>query len=171
QAAYAEGYKVSMAAARQDLGTQLQQAAAMLDGAQAAKAMALSEVEPEVVRLVLAIAKKVIHREVAGDHGPVIEAVREALLRLGGRAIARVRVHPTELAALNDAWSDLTKGARELEFFADERVTAGGCIVESRQGEIDAQIETQVAAVTAHFLDTADQAVPVAVPLPQAGPV
>ena len=36
-------------------------------------------------------------------------------------------------------------------------VSPGGCIVESRQGEIDAQIETQVEAVVAQFLDTADR--------------
>lgn len=157
QAAYAEGYRVSMAAAREDLGTQLQQAAGLLEGAQTAKAQALADAEPEVIRLVLAIAKRVIHREIAADPRIVVETVRESLRRLGGRAVARVRVHASELAALNDAWNELTSVARDIEFVADESVSPGGCIVESRQGEIDAQVETQVAAVAAQFLDTADR--------------
>jgi flagellar assembly protein FliH len=157
QAAYAEGYRVSMAAARQDLGTQLQQAAELLEGAQDAKAMALAEAEPEVIRLALAIAKRVIHREIAADPRVVVGTVRESLRRLGGRAVARVRVHPAELPALNDAWHELTNVAREIEFVPDDSVTPGGCLVESRQGDIDAQVETQVAAVVAQLLDVADR--------------
>jgi flagellar assembly protein FliH len=157
QAAYAEGYRVSMATARQDLGTQLQQAAGLLTGAQDAKAQALAEAEPEVVRLVLAIAKKVIHREIATDTRVVVDTVRESLQRLGGRAVARVRANPAELPALNEAWHELTSVCRELEFIPDESVSPGGCVVESRQGEIDARVETQVEAVVAQFLDTADR--------------
>jgi flagellar assembly protein FliH len=157
QAAYAEGYRVSMAAARQDLGTQLQQAAELLAGAQEAKATALSEAEPEVIRLVLAIAKRVIRREIAADQRIVVDTVRESLRRLGGRAVARVRANPAEMPALNEAWNELTSVAREIEFIADEGVSPGGCIVESRQGEIDAQVETQVEAVAAQFLDAADR--------------
>jgi flagellar assembly protein FliH len=157
QAAYAEGYRVSMAAARQDLHIQLEQAAALLDGAHDAKAVVLAEAEPEVIRLALAIAKRVIHREIATDPRIVVDTVRESLRRLGGRAVARVRVNPAELPALNEAWHELTNVAREIEFVPDDSVSPGGCLVESRQGDIDALVETQVAAVAAQFLDVADR--------------
>lgn len=145
--AFADGYRQGMAAAEQAAAGQLQLAASMLAEAQQATHGMLADMEPEVIRLVLAVAQKVIRREIALDQQIVVEMVKESLRRLGGRAVARVRISPIDVEALNEVWHTLTPLARDIELVPDDRVAPGGCVVESRNGEIDAQVDTQLAAV------------------------
>lgn len=145
--AFADGYRQGMAAAEQAAAGQLQLAASMLAEAQQATHGMLADMEPEVIRLVLAVAQKVIRREIALDQQIVVETVKESLRRLGGRAVARVRISPIDVEALNEVWHTLTPLARDIELVPDDRIAPGGCVVESRNGEIDAQVDTQLAAV------------------------
>ena len=74
--AYDEGYQHGVQAAQAETTGQLQQAGNLLAEAQQARHTLLGDVEPEVIRLVLAIAKKVIRREIALDQSIVVETVR-----------------------------------------------------------------------------------------------
>lgn len=109
----------------------------------------LEENEPEILRLVVSIAEKVIGQTVLQHKDVFREVIRQALEKsLGDRIV--VRVHPEDLARLTS--EDLTfKGVldktRQIHFREDASIERGGCIVETEIGTIDAQLEVQLKAI------------------------
>jgi len=76
----------------------------------------------------------------------VLAMVRQATARtLSGEKLV-VRLHPTDLAMLRTAGAlaaDLPTGAA-ASWVADQRITLGGCVIETDGGELDARLETQI---------------------------
>lgn len=104
-------------------------------------------IEPELVRLALAIAEKVIGQEMELRPELVVDLVRGAMKRLRGREALRVRVNPRDLARVREAREDLlaaVDGVRKLDILDDRRVGVGGCVIESPNGTLDARIRTQL---------------------------
>src|SRR6185437_804243 len=60
-----------------------------------------AEAEADLVQLSLAIARRVLHREIAIDPDALHGLVLGALQKLQGQEIARVRVHPSHVAAVS----------------------------------------------------------------------
>lgn len=106
----------------------------------------VDRMETETVRLALAIAKKVIGHET--EHGPVIRHVlKSAMKKVVDPRHLRVRLNPKDIDAVNGfkpEWlvSDDFGAALHLE--ADEAVQQGGCIIETKLGDVDARIDQQV---------------------------
>lgn len=107
------------------------------------------DAEPGVVKLVMAIAEKVIG-SIAAERPEVIrDVVRQALERSLGDRIT-VRVNPEDYKKIHDGsyeFRDVLDRTKRLHFKEDETVSKGGCIVETEVGTIDAQIETQMEAI------------------------
>lgn len=105
------------------------------------------QAEIDIIELALAIAKKVILREVAIDHGIVQEQVRRTIALMDEKGLIRVRVNPEEFDALQAIRPTLHgsdgKPVR-VHVECDASVQAGGCVLESSQYFIDARIETQL---------------------------
>ncbi len=98
--------------------------------------------ESDVVRLALAIAKRVIHREISLDQQAIQGLVRVAIDRLNSREIVRVRTHPSH----RDAVGHVLESARlasHVELSTDSSFTVGDLIFETSYGELDASIESQ----------------------------
>lgn len=107
---------------------------------------ALFEVEREVLRLSVRIAEKIIGREIRIDKETLADIVAAALLHARQHQTLAVRVNPADLPlvqAHRDRFDSLTR-ARFVDFVPDPRVSAGGCVVESEAGTIDATLETQL---------------------------
>lgn len=108
-----------------------------------------AEAEAEVIELVQAIAEKVIGELVMQHPEVVRHVVRMALERSIGDRIA-VRVHPEDYAALmagDHEFRDIIDRTKRLLFKEDDAIPKGGCVVETEVGTIDAQLETQLAAI------------------------
>lgn len=107
------------------------------------------EAEPDIVKLVMAIAEKVIGNIVNERPEVIRDVVRQALERSLGDRIT-VRVNPEDLKKIHDGnyeFRDVLDRTKRLHFKEDETVSKGGCIVETEVGTIDAQIETQMEAI------------------------
>src|SRR5262245_43950736 len=135
EAAYREGYE----AALQEWNSLLIDAREKRDGA-------LSSVERDVLRLAVKIAEKIIGHELKRDRGAIADIVANALRNARRNEQITVRVNPSELA-LVEAHREKLDPANRLQFLdlvADPQVSAGGCIIESDSGAVDAQLETQL---------------------------
>ncbi len=136
-------------------------AAAKLESAAQALATALKEVSQlrsamvrnngeDMLRLVMAVAEQVIHREVS-LHPEVIAGVIEVALKASVRSDHyRIKVNPADLDAVNEhkpLFLASISGLKNLIIDADAGVTAGGCRIESDLGEVDATVETQLEAI------------------------
>lgn len=107
------------------------------------------QAEPEVVKLVMSIAEKVIGR-VASENSELIKnIVHQALEKSIGDRIT-VRMNPDDykvLIAGEHEFKDVIDRTKRLLFREDETIAKGGCVVETEVGTIDAQIETQLEAI------------------------
>ncbi|MBI2346567.1 MAG: hypothetical protein HYV03_06770 [Deltaproteobacteria bacterium] len=105
--------------------------------------------EPEIIRLVMTIAEKVIGT-IVQEHSEAIRAiVRQAIeSSLGDRIV--VRLNPEDyrvITAQEFAYRDILDRTKRLTFKEDAAITKGGCVVETEVGTIDAQLETQLEAI------------------------
>ncbi len=105
-----------------------------------------SQIEPEMIELTLALANKIIKREVEVCRDVAIAVAQNALRRVADNGALRLRVNAKDLEAIRSGREELISvvdGLRHLEIIEDRRIGPGGCIVETAAGNIDARIETQ----------------------------
>jgi len=107
-------------------------------------------VESEVVQLAIAIARKILQREVEMDPTLLTALVRIALDRMQCGSMVRIRV-----AAENaDVWRkcrDANGDSLRWEIVPDETVDSSGCIVETELGTADFGFEAQLRGVEESF--------------------
>jgi flagellar assembly protein FliH len=114
------------------------------------RAQMIRETEQQMVRLALAIARRVLHREVSLDQDLLIAMARVALDRLGENAQVTVRLHPEDYEATASARASAWTGA-QVKVAPDTRVPRGGCRIESDFGALDAGVDAQLQEI-AHAL-------------------
>lgn len=79
----------------------------------------------------------------------ILALVQEAASHAVASEGVTVRLHPGDLAALQSAGAldpALASGDK-VEWVADKEIVLGGCVVETDSGDIDARLETQIAAL------------------------
>ncbi len=99
----------------------------------------------ELLDLSLAIARRVLHRELSVDPGALEALVAGALQRLAAQEICRIRIHPELEAQLRQALGRAGRGA--LPVLADATLEPGALLLETTRGKLDASLETQLAEI------------------------
>jgi len=123
-------------------------------GFQKAKKEILLNCERETVKLAFAIAKKIVCQEVATDKNIVLNVVKEALRKVENHKNIKIRLCPADLQFMNDVKSQipgLMEDFDKVQFEADESIMGGGCVIDTRFGDIDARIDKQLQAVEEVF--------------------
>ena len=120
---------------------------------QAVEAMQLEQIaraerlEAHAVDLGLFLAEKVLGGAIAVEPERVLEAVRGALRGIVERERVTVLVHPEDLELVRDAMDDIRAslgGIEHCEVQAERRVSRGGAVVRTPEGDVDARIETKL---------------------------
>jgi flagellar assembly protein FliH len=112
------------------------------------------ELTEEVVRLALAVARKVIKREVVQDPTVILDSLRGALKGAALREEVIIKVHPTDAETLRESKGSLLRELEEvnsLRIEADERLSRGDALVECPQGELDLRLERQLREIEKTF--------------------
>ncbi|QNB08835.1 hypothetical protein G5S34_20130 [Herbaspirillum frisingense] len=113
----------------------------------------LEEMEDDMVALAHAAVLRILGDAFQSGEGPRL-AVRRQIDGLERRQVLVVRVHPDDACLLRDDVQIADLGAQGVTWVADERVATGGCIMETRDGSLDARLETQLQAFTQLLLST-----------------
>lgn len=109
---------------------------------QMVRADMLRRTERQVVELAVAIARKVVHRELSLDPSLLLTMARVALDRLADTTGATVHLHPHDHAsALRHGAPGLPGG---VALVADQTIPRGGCLVRSDAGVIDLTVDLQI---------------------------
>lgn len=106
-----------------------------------------SRYEPEMVRLAVKIAEKIIGEELRARPEVIVSVARECLrgVRHGHNLTLRVNAADTDQVQRNLAsLVEVTASGCRIQVQADATINAGGCIIESVAGLIDARLETQL---------------------------
>lgn len=118
---------------------------------------ALEGAKPEVVRMALRVAEKVLRQKLETTPEAMLPMVDEALRSLQGQQQTRIvlRVHPADqkiLEARRQHWLERHPGISGLQVVVDEEMSRGGCRIESEFGMVDATVETQIQVIERHLL-------------------
>ncbi|MCC7084610.1 MAG: hypothetical protein IT427_06350 [Pirellulales bacterium] len=152
------GRAAAAEAAQQAMHTQLQSllpamAAATQQIAEARQAW-LQSWQKNAVALSVKIAERIIRREIEQSPTITLAYVREALEMCASLPQVRVLLHPLDAQSLGDSVDEVVREIAPMaraEIVGDVTVSRGGCRIETRHGEIDLQIETQLRRIEAEL--------------------
>lgn len=104
--------------------------------------------EQNSVRIAVGIAERIIRREVSNHPEISLTWVQEALRLAAGSSEIKVHLNPQDHANLGPQVIELTKTigrVTDAEIVVDESIAPGGCRVQTKYGDIDMQLESQLA--------------------------
>lgn len=101
------------------------------------------EAEADTLRLSLAIARRVLRRELAVDPDAMHGIIIAALEKLQGQEICRVKAHPS-VAPLVKASLQQMAGGPGVEVIPDPSREPGAVVFETERGNLDASIDSQL---------------------------
>lgn len=110
-------------------------------------------VEEQVVRLTLAIARKILHREAQVDPLLLTGILRVALEKIGANTNIRLRAHPSDIKVWRDFFSQARENFPAPELIGDPEIQSGRCILETELGATEIGLETQLKEIEQGFLD------------------
>jgi flagellar assembly protein FliH len=110
------------------------------------------ETESDLVTLAIAIARRVLHRELAVDPEAIQGLVKAALEKVQSRDICRVRIHPDHHPHVR-GYLERSGMPPGLEVIADPSLHCGDLLIETKRGDLDASIDTQLREIERGFAD------------------
>jgi len=110
-------------------------------------------VESEVVKLALAIATRVLHREAKMDPLMLKAAVRVALGKVAEESSILLRVPVADV----EMWQGLFRSHDAVQFVGDERMAAGECVLETSVGKVELGVAAQLEEIEKGFFDLLEQ--------------
>ncbi len=110
-------------------------------------------VEQQVVRLTLAIARKILHREAQVDPLLLTGILRVALDKIAASTNTRLRAHPSDIKAWRDYFAQSSENYPAPELIGDAEIQPGRCILETELGTTEIGLETQLREIEQGFLD------------------
>jgi flagellar assembly protein FliH len=112
---------------------------------------------PELVRLAVEIAEKIVHRTVAAEPELVASVLDRARQEVVDARRIRIRLNPDDHGLLAEIRPDLlTLGnddGRVIEIVTDSELSRGGCRLETENGVVDATVPTQIGEIRRQLLD------------------
>lgn len=150
--AWRAGFAAGQAAARAELETVHATLAGALEDLAAFQRTLRARYERELLQVALGVARKVVGHELNERPEIWLGMIRAAVQRAVERERIVVRVPPALATLLRERFAALRAAlddVRELEIVEDPALPPGGCLVESRWGEVDIGIDSQLAAAEA----------------------
>jgi len=133
---------------KSEAGARLAQLERLLTGFDAATARRLSELEADAIALAYGAVCKLLGDQ-AGDAAAIAAIVQQGMAQLRGSTLLAVRMNDNDLRVLlgDEQGRRLQAAAPQLQWIADATVTAGGCLIDTTAGGLDARLDTQLAAL------------------------
>jgi len=111
-----------------------------------------AEAEDDTMRLAIAIARRVLYRELSTDPEAILGLVKAAFSKLNARETHRLRLSPSDAALVGEQRAKLQMPPG-LEIVADRSLMAGSAIFETSRGELDASVDTQLQEIDRGLTD------------------
>jgi flagellar assembly protein FliH len=154
--AYQRGFEEGQAAGRQSLTPQVEamqmKLARSIEELTGARPRYRREAEQDVVALALAIARRILHRELTVAPEALLGLVKAALDKLEAREVHQVRVSRQDAPMIRQFFEQMGLPHR-VEVLADPNLVPGSVILESGRGLLDASVDTQLAEIDRGLAD------------------
>lgn len=152
--AESEGLGLGREEASREAGAKLTEALQTLNEAIRERKKIIRDSEAELLRLSLKIAEQIIRSEVSLHRDVCLNIVSEAINRVSDREHVIVRVNREDLEQVKkykDRIAGIVDGVKSLAIQEDAAVEAGGAIIETNLGYVDARISTKIKAIDEAF--------------------
>jgi flagellar assembly protein FliH len=156
---YAQGERAGVEAGGKRTEAMLRRVAQTLEDLSQLRRTIVRETERQMVQLALALARRIVTREVTLDPTLVAAMAHVALERIGETAPATIRLHPDDYVIVAGQRGEQWEGA-QVRILPDPAIARGGCHVESAFGVVDGSLDAQFEEMTRALLGDATVAPP-----------
>ena len=151
-----EALRQGEAAGRQkalaELDQMMQQMARSIEAMAGMKSRLRQEAERDVVAVALAVARKLLRRQITVDEEAILGLVKAAMENASLREVTEIRLHPRYLSQLQNYLNQI--GAPEaIRATPDTTLELGAVILETDRGSIDASLDTQLEEISRGLTD------------------
>lgn len=152
---YKEGYELGLIEgtekafqdAKQNLLEKMGMFEVLLKRMEDLKGILLIDNEAALIQLVFHTAKKMALRDLKDGHEAVLEILKDVAGEIQKDERVTVRLSPEDFAflqALQEKGGQKIESLVRTKLIADEKLTSGGCVVETDYGSVDASVEERV---------------------------
>jgi len=119
----------------------------------------LKEAEISALRLSVAVASKIVEKEISENSDLIQTSLSKALKLINDKTGIVFRISEADFSVVKDKLPQLKSAFDDLAHIKiqiDERVSKGGAIIETNSGDIDARIEVQLDEILVQLLDNVE---------------
>lgn len=158
--AYLQGKEEGQQEIQLQFGSSLEMLAQGIEEVSRLRATLLQNSTQDMLRLVLSIARQVIHGEVSINRELILTTIEKALRAAVRSDHYHIKVHPDDLALVMEnkpLFITSINGLESITVEGDPQIAQGGCLVESDLGAVDATIDGQLEEIRRTLLSTVEQ--------------
>ncbi|MFN0101617.1 MAG: FliH/SctL family protein [Bryobacteraceae bacterium] len=148
----AEGEKLGAMAANAALQPLMDRLASTIGELASYRARFRRDSEPELLRLALAVARKILRRELTVDPHSLLGILKAALETINQAEVLCIRTAPEDVPQLSGKLAGLGL-PDQVEVIADRALERGSVVLDTKRGQIDASVQTQLAEIENGFAD------------------
>ena len=144
---FVKGKEDGFEAGREEMSNVIKEAKNVLDQAFKERELLFRSIEPEVAKLAIRIAEKIIQTQVDTNEDIVINMIRGSLEKVKQRDEVIIKVNQADYdyaKERKDIFARMVEGLKNMDIVVDPGVEKGGCIIETNLGNVDARISTQI---------------------------
>ena len=153
-AGYQDGVNAGMSEANESVRPIAQRLAKSIEEVTGYKSRFRKEAEQDLVRLAMAVARKILKRELHLDSQTIVAVLRVSMESLDVRDLHSIRMHPQDAGVVRDQLTSMGIPAR-VKVIDDPTIERGGLVYDTVRGKVDASIDTQLSEIERGFADMA----------------
>lgn len=157
---YLQGKEEGQQEIRLQFGSSLEMLAQGIEEVSRLRATLLQNSTQDMLRLVLSIARQVIHGEVSLNRELILTTIDKALRAAVRSDHYHIKVHPDDLTLVTEnkpLFITSINGLESITVEGDPQIAQGGCHIESDLGAVDATIDGQLEEIRRTLLSTVEQ--------------
>lgn len=158
--AYQSGYDTGLKEGREKLESTAATLFKAVDGLAQERTKIAMQMKPDILDLVMASTERAFQQTLTLKREVLIGVIEDAIKRITDKDKVIIRVHASDAAlvrANREKFMAQMSDIKKLEIQEDAQITAGGCIIETRLGYIDATVETKLDAIKKALFQTYDE--------------
>jgi len=144
---YSEGIHEGRTREKQELSLSLASVEKLITTLKTLKTELMERFESDILSLSMAIAEKVIHKEVSINRDVIVAVLKDTIRHIKDKEGLRIRLNPDDYNYMTEIKPDIFNNyidMNNVRFEVDGQIQRGGAVVETNFGEMDAQLDHQL---------------------------
>lgn len=144
---YSEGIQEGRIREKQELSHTLASVEKLIKALETLKTELLERCEADILSLSMAVAEKVIHKEISINRDVIVAVLKDTIRQIKDKEGLRIRLNPDDYNYITEIKPDFLNNYNDMNnvrFEVDGQIQRGGAVVETNFGEMDAQLNHQL---------------------------